>query len=318
MTYSMLLSRGQDATGGDTSDPTTTFLQERMNDRLEEIRGKLKGYTAEATSTFSTVADQQYYHIPPGLINISSLEITIGSVKHPLTPIFGYDRWNKLNAVTIQATALPKHYFRRRDDFGIYPIPQDAYTTTLVYNYESVPIYRTDYTTGTVDTTQNSDQLTGNSSSWSGDVYAGQWFTLTDSNGKPRGNWYRIESVDGETTITLETVFEESSESTATYLIGDSPEIPKIGHKLIYQGAVSDYFAEKRQSPVKAQQWDNKYWTGSFRNTSRDPEEAAGGLLSLISDYTDRDDSQLVERRTNYDENDLDKQIFATTLSNSA
>lgn len=317
-TLSSLLSRTQDSTGKDTSTATQTFIIDRLNDRYEFVKSKLQGYSTEIVRTFSTVASQQYYHQPPGVNRINSMEITIGSVKYPLTPIFSYDEWNRLNAIQIQAGAIPKYYFSRRDDFGIYPIPQDAYTGTVVYTLNAQPLYKTDYTTGTVSTTENSDTVEGASSpAWTSNILVNQWFSLSDSNGKPRGNWYRIESITDADTLVLETVFEEASESGATYIVADSPEIPEDMHILLSYGATADYFAELRQDNAKSTWWENRFWTGDGANSSRDPQNIAGGLINAIQRWEDRDSSQLVQRKKQ-DSDAIDNKIFATTLSNSS
>ena len=297
LTFTDLQKRCEDGSGGDDSSATQTFFKQRLNTRYEQVIGALEGYETQLTRTFSTVADQQYYYFPPNMKSVASLKITVNSKDYVLDPVASYDRWDHLNSIDIQAGAIPELYFNRRDDFGIYPIPQAVYTGTIVYNIRASGLTRSDYTTGTVTATENSTTVTGSGTSWSSNVVAGEWFSLADSNGESRGSWYRIASVTDNTNLELETNFEETTATGSNYIIGESPEIPPDTHELLVYGALADYFAENRQDINKAQAWENKFWTGDFNNSSREPSNARGGLLKAEQYYKDRSNSNLVQRR---------------------
>ncbi len=314
-TFSDLIALCQDAAGGDTSTASLTFFKQRINKNTEFVLSKLPSYFSEIERAFSTVATQQYYHYPPAMGGIESLMITVGSVDYSLDPIFSYSEWRKRNAIDIDAGAFPEKYFKRQRDFGIWPIPQAVYTGTVVYSLRGTGLTRTDYTTGTVAVTENSATVTGSGSSWStaNGVVPDMWFSLADTNGEPRGSWYRITTVGGTTSITLESVFEETTISGSNYVIGEAPELPDDMHEIIAQLSISDYFAEKRQSLTKAQAWRNVAWSGVFNESERDPRKVTGGLIDAIRRYTDRDDSQLVKRRVT--RQDVYSKIRATTIS---
>ena len=215
-TFSDLIKISQDGAGKDTSTASKTFFKQRINSRDQFITSKLPSYLNEITRTFSTVADQQYYHYPPIIREIEGLTITINSVKYPLEPIHSNIRWNELNALTIQAGAIPLHYFKRQRDFGIWPIPQAVYTATIEYTIRGGNLVREDYVTGTATATENDETVEGAGGvAWSTttNVTPDDWFQLTDSNGEPRGSWYRIASVTDADTLELESSFEESTES---------------------------------------------------------------------------------------------------------
>ena len=315
LTFTDLQSRCQDGSGGDTSTASLTFFKQRLNTRYENIVSALPSWVMQVTDTFSTVADQQYYYYPPNIRSVESLKITIGSQDYPLTPIFGYAEWNRLNAIDIAAGAIPEKFFNRRDDFGIYPIPQDEYTATIVYNIRAGGMTKSDYTTATVTATENSVTITGSGTAFStsNNVVAGEWFSLADTNGESRGSWYRIHSVDSTTAVTLETYFEEGTEAGASYIMGECPEIPADTHELLVYGTSSDYFAEKRQDITKAQAWENKYYTGDFNNNNRDRTKVVGGLIKAIERYEDRNDSAIVQRRS--PSRSAHDKVFATDIS---
>lgn len=310
-----------DGSGGDNATASQTYYKQRINSRYGEVLAKLPSFLSEITRTFSTVADQQFYHYPPAIKEIESLSITINSVTYTLTPITSNQRWTRLNAIQITAGAIPLHYFKRQRDFGIWPIPQAVYTATIEYTFRPGGLVRTDYTTGTVTVTENDETVEGaGGTAWSTttNLVADDWFSLTDSNGEPRGNWYRVGSVTDADTLELESTFEESTESGVTYVIGQSPDLPEDGHELLAYGALADYFVSKRQSPTKAKIWSNMYWTGDpgiSRQTALASEKpwTGGGLLGLINDYRDRDSSQLINRTR--DRGDPRLKVFAANVT---
>jgi hypothetical protein len=316
-TLSGLIGLCQKLAGNDTSTASQTFFRQRITSRYQLVLSKLPSRFSEITKTFSTVDDQQYYHYPNQFREIKNLIITIDSVDYHLKPIESYEEWTNLNAINFAGGAIPEYYFSRQRDFGIYPIPQDAYTGTLTYELSADGLVRTDYTTGTVTVTENDETVEGaGGMAWSTttNLEPDDWFVLTDSNGDPRGSWYRVASVTDADTLELESVFEETTEAGATYLIGQSPEIAEELHDLLAYGAVADYYAGFRQDLEKAQMYNNYFWTGDFDKTTRDTGDTriAGGLLGFLQKNTSRSNSQLVRRRKRFD---AKSKVFATTLS---
>ena len=314
--FSDLIALAQNSAGKDTSTASQTFFKQRINARDELALSLLPSYLTESTRTFSTVADQQYYHYPPNIRRVESIKITIGSVDYVITPIVSQVEWDRLNAIQIQSGAIPRFFFNRQRDFGIYPIPQAVYTGTIVYNLRAGGMTRTDYTTGTCTATENSVTVEGaGGTAWStvSNLVPDMWFSLADSNGEPRGSWYRIASVTDADTLTLESFFEETTIAGSNYIIGESSELPEEGHELLSYGAVADYFAGFRQDQTKAQGWNNMFWTGDWNNGSRNESKIYGGLLGLIKKYIDRSDTQLIQRKKTRD-SARDK-VWASDLS---
>lgn len=296
-TLTDLISLCQNAAGRDTSTASQAFFKTRINAHYENILAKLPTHYAEVSRSFATVADQQYYHYPPSIRRVESLEITIGSVKYPITPIVSQDKWNQLNAIQVQPSAIPKYYFNRQRDYGIWPIPGAAYTGTIVYNLRASGMTKTDKTAGTVTVTENDQTVTLAGDTWStSEVAPDMWFSLADSSGESRGSWYRIASRTDTTNLELESFYEEVGEATANYIIGESPELPEEMHELVAWGAVMDYYASFRQDLDKAVKWGNYYWTGDFNQSSRREQFVVGGLIDMIHRYKDRSDTQLINR----------------------
>jgi len=317
-TFTDLISLSQNLAGKDTSTAAQTFFKQRINGRYETTLAKLPSHFSEITKTFPTVATQQYYHYPPNMKEMENIYITIGSRDYPLTPEISYAQWTKLNAIDFQAGAIPNKFFKRQRDFGIWPIPQAIYTSTLTYTLRAGGMVYSDYVTGTVTVTENDATVIGaGGASWSSSNVVGDimWFALADTNGEPRGDWYRVLSLTDGTNLELESVFEGATVAGASYIIGESPELPEELHEVLAYGAVADYYAGFRQSLSKAQAWNNMYWTGDFDNNSRDlsNNDISGGLLGFLKDNQARHNSQLIKRTTTTRRN----KIWASTLSDS-
>ena len=285
-----------------TSATIKTFLKRRINERYELVTDKLNTWTQvitrTATSGTSAGASQQYYYNPPNLREIESIVVTIGSFDYNLKPVYSQEEWDMLNAEPQADAAFPARYFRRANDIGIWPFDfEDDGTITINFTQRAVPLYFEDYTTGTVTATENDQTLTfvtGVTTTFK----AGFWFTLTDSNGEPRGSWYRISSVTDSANVELETYFEEVTDAGATYLVGQVPEIPEEGIPLLALGAISDFYALKQKDMETATRFDNKFWSGNYNVTALQAKKDGhyGGLLALIDAYKDRDDSIIVNR----------------------
>lgn len=302
--------------GNDTSATSKTFFKRHINSNDEFVMSKLPTYLSESVRTFSTVASQQYYHYPPSVKGIKNLVITIGSVDYTLTPIHSNEKWSKLNSLSIQAGAIPVNYFKRQRDFGFFPIPQDAYTATITYSLRGGGLVREDYTTGTVTVTENDETVEGaGGMAWSttSNLQADDWFSLTDSNGEPRGDYYRIGSVTDADTLELESVFEDSTEAGATYKIGQCSELPDDMMEIPAQLALRDYFLSVRQSPSKAASWGNLAWTGDTEQTSRNEKLVKGGLIDAIRRYQDRNESQIINRKAS--SGSASSKLWASTIT---
>jgi hypothetical protein len=296
---------------------TEKFIKAEINKTVRYMYGMFKAYrTRPLPKTATTVADQIYYGYPPGLNVPESITITIGDVNYPMTPIYSQQDWNKLQQISVQADTIPKYYFLRQRDFGVYPTPQDAYTLTLVGNYVPTNMTVDDYVTGTVAITQNAQALTGTDTVWTASML-GRWFTPTDSNGVSNGSWYPISTFTNTTSMTIQGYYEETALSGSTYLIGESPELPEELHELIPYRAAATYMATIRRSAEKAQPLLNFFYTGDFNNPNRN-EKINGGFLGYIQQFrlTLGDNSQLINMgEVNQDNTTWRNEAWGTTLS---
>lgn len=311
--YSSLESSYLSNIGHSGSTDTTLIADFKRNlgTRYQLLLAEFNSYLTTKTQTASTVAAQQYYHYPPGIVSVEDVYITIGDVKYPLDIVNSEHQWNIFNALTVQASAIPSLIFPRRDDFGIYPIPQDAYTITFSYHLRDRNLLTADYTTGTVTVTQNDATITHSSTGFVAGM-VGRWFQVTTNN--QDAYWYRIASFTSTSAMELESVYEGASGAGLAFNIAETPEIPEELHELLVEGATADFYAGPRNDMVAATWWNNRFWTGDGNNNKRDVPSAVGGVLGAKRRYAQRADKRIIYRkpRVLYG---YDSKLWATVIS---
>lgn len=284
---------------GQYSDTTLlTDFQYSLGQRYQLVFGSLSGYINQDTLTASTVAAQQYYYYPPGTVGVDSATITIGSVQYTLTPIYDQTLWNWWNTLQIQPTAIPQFIFPRKNDFGIWPIPQAVYTINFQRFFRDRNLLVDDVSTGTVTVTSGSPTITGSGTAFTS-AMAGRWFTVTSTSTPGQGYWYRIASYTSATVVTLETNWAAATLAGVSYRIGETPEIPEEGHVILPWGTAADFYGGLRADPTKSAYYNNLFWTGDSQNSARDFESknVAGGLIGMMRKYQDRERDNLVRRQ---------------------
>lgn len=301
---------------GQTSDTDLTAdFDANLGSRYQLILANLASYINQTPRTDTTVASTQYYDYPPGIVSLDNISITIGSFTYTLSPIYEQSTWNQLNAMSIQPSAIPQFYFPRKDDYGIWPIPQGAYTINYYTFDRDRNLSVADYTDGMALCTTADATVVGTNTTWTS-AMVGRWFAITATTIPGQGYYYRVSSVTDTTHLELDRNWNAATmASAATYKIGESPEIPEESHILLPSGTAADYYAGPRNDITKATWWNNVFWTGDGNNNERDKnsKNIRGGLIGLIQSYENRDKSNLVYKVSRpmspY------WKLFATTLS---
>lgn len=259
---------------------------------------KLVNYKTYLTSPITTSANTQYYAYPPGYVNSDGLVITVGSVNFPLKIINSEYLWEVLNSITVQASVLPQYYYPRRDDFGIWPIPQATYTGNIYYHYRDRNLMVADYAEGTIAVTNGQASVVGTNTHFT-QAMVGRWFTIDDTTVPGQGYFYRVVSVTDATHLTL---FQNWVGSTASgvssYRIGESPEIPDDLHMYLVDGVTGGFYKDYRHDAASSVPYYNNFWTGDPANPSRriGDTEVPAGLIGGVNLYEDRDDDPIIDR----------------------
>lgn len=274
-------------------------FQYNLGQRYQLILASLESYVNQEASSITTVASTQYYDYPIGIVSLDSATVTVNSVVYPVTTIYDQSLWDWLNAITVQPTTFPQFIFPRKDDFGFWPTPQDAYTVAFNAFQRDRNLLVADYTTGTVTLTNADATVTGSSTVFTAGM-VGRWFEITDTSVAGHGEWYRVDSFTSTTSIELHRTWSATTISSGEeYRIGESPEIPPEGHSILAAGTAADFYAGLRNDITKATWWNNIFWTGDGNNNTRDYDEerVKGGLIGLVNRYKSRDRSVIINRK---------------------
>lgn len=293
-----------------------------LNQRYQMVQAKMANYITQNQYTISTVAGTQYYDYPLGIMNIEDVVITVGSVNYPQQIINSQHNWNILNAILVQASAIPQFIFPRSPflpatgggGFGIWPIPQSVYTVTFYQHYRDRNLSIADYTDGTIGVTNGSATITGSGTTFIKPM-VGRFIQITDTSNDGFGYWYLISGFTDATHMSMTPQWQGTTGSSLTYRIGQCPILPDEGHIILCDGATADFYGGLRKDNNANTYWNNKFWTGDPQNSNRGEGDTkiAGGLLGLMSRYSERNNPRLINRSPRM--NPLNYQVWAVTLS---
>lgn len=300
-TFSQLIKTTQDfcidpgtSNSAGLSD-SLTIIKRELNNAVKDIFTLMKKYKLRPLpKTATTVVGQIWYHNPPGLSKIESVTMAIGNIVLPLRVIHSQEEWDKLHIVPIVSN-YPIAIFPRRDDFGIYPTPRSATTLTIVGNYQPLNMTADDYVGASAAVTNNSVTITPSGATLTADM-VNRYFMATDDYRIPTSNWYRIATVTPSTSFTLETYYQDATDTDTKYLIAESPDIPEELHEFLPYRAASVYYGTRRRDLDQAQRYMNYYYTGDWGNQNRSGN-IRGGILAVLKDLAENGsgNSQITE-----------------------
>lgn len=301
LTRSDLLNKFLVNIGKNGSSDATILSDFNMNlsQRYQMVLAHFQDFQTQKTVTTSSVATQQYYHYPIGISKIDNVYATINNVKYTLEIINSQRTWNVFNSIQIQPSVFPQYIFPRRDDFGIWPIPQTVYTITFSSYLRDRDLLVDDYKEGTVTIDNGSATLVGIGTTFT-PAMVGRFFQVTDTTNPDYNWWYRISGYNTAQSLTLENSWQGTTIAAGvSYRIGQCPEIPEEGHIMLVDGVTADYYSGMRADAEKATAWNNRFWTGDMNNNNRKlgDDNIKGGLIGLVNKYADRDDHALVTRQ---------------------
>lgn len=246
-----------------------TWCTEMLNDSIRYLVTRY--YFNERTYVVpgGTVAQQQFYNLPPQVKKLINVTELIGNVLWQPKECSSRSYWDTLNTV-VYYQDYPSYFFVWNSQVGIFPNPASSGNVlTLNYKTRIVDLTQADVTdvtsAKTMAATNGSATITA-----SGNVFlnwmAGQWiripFSSTNSTDGDN-NWYQILSITNATTAILYNQYTGASVSGAAFTIGQVPILPEDYQDLpLYRMAIL-YYTVRFPDPVRAQlfqkQWDDGF-----------------------------------------------------------
>lgn len=138
-----------------------------------------KYFFNEASTTITTIAQQQEYPLPFNYSKLKTGTLTIGNLKWNPTEILTTREWDNLNVFPYYAD-IPNNFFIYGGKFKLWPIPSTT-GNIITYSYKKrVPdLTFADYTASTVSATTNSATITGAATAWLANYLPPALTTLT-------------------------------------------------------------------------------------------------------------------------------------------
>lgn len=235
-----------------------TWGMEMINEATRYLVSKF--YLNERTYTVpgGTIAQQQFYNLPPQVKELINVTITIGSVVWQSKPCSSRQYWDSLNVITFYQD-YPSFFFVYNGQVGIYPIPaSNSNVLTLNYKTRIIDLSIDDVTSvtssNTVSITTNTPTVTASGATFKAWM-AGQWiripFSTTDStNGD--NQWYQIDSVTSSTVLVLKNQYTGATVTVAAFTIGQVSILPEDYQDLPLYRMGYIYYTTRFPDPVKA------------------------------------------------------------------
>lgn len=216
-----------------------------------------------------TVAQQQFYNLPPQVKKIINLTVTIGGVKWSPVEAASRAHWDKLNVINFYQD-YPSHFFVYNGQVGIFPIPATS-GSVITINYKTrIPDLSmadvTDVTAlQTMSATSGTSTITasGTTNTFAQWMADSGWIRIPHSSTDAQNGdnkWYQISSVTSGTQAVLMSTYAGANVSAASFTIGDVSILPEDYQDLPAYRMGYIYYSTRYPDPSKAQLYQN-LWT---------------------------------------------------------
>lgn len=228
-----------------------------VNQALAYLTGKF--YFNERSYTVSTVAQQQFYNLPPQVKQIIDLTVTVGSVLWIPRNVATREEWDALNVITFYQD-FPSRFYVYNGQVGLFPSPASSGNTlTMNYKIKDIDLSQADYTTGTVSVSSGSPTITGAGTTFIPNM-VNRWIQISSPAGD--NQWYQIKAYSSATGITLYNNYSGVNVSGGTYIIGEMPILAEEYQDLPLYRALYIYFNSIVPNKTKAELYKGLYDEG--------------------------------------------------------
>lgn len=246
-----------------SSSDNLTWGMETVMDSIRQLVTKY--YFNERAYTFTTIAGQQFYNLPPRVKKLINMTVEIGGVKWQPQECPSRQYWDSLNVITFTQD-YPSFFFVYNGQVGIYPTPATTgNTVTLNYKTRIVDLSMADVTSVTASTTisavQGSATLTTVGSTfkrWMDEQWIRIPFSSTDATCGDN-QWYQIEAIASPTTVILKNPYSGENVTGGAFTIGEVPILPEDYQDLPLWRMAIIYYTTRFPDPVRADQYQ-KLW----------------------------------------------------------
>lgn len=119
-----------------TAGSVTSWATEMLNDSIRYLVTKYYFNERSYTVPGGTVAQQQFYNLPPQVKKVINCTVTVGSVKWQPTETPTRQVWDRLNVITTYFQDYPSNFFIFNGQIGLFPIPASS-GNPITINYKT-------------------------------------------------------------------------------------------------------------------------------------------------------------------------------------
>jgi hypothetical protein len=253
---------------GNTDLDTAAWCKETLMDSLRYLTTKY--YFNERTYTVpgGTIAQTQFYNLPPQVKKLINVTVTIGSVLWQPKECPSKVYWDYLNSINFFQD-YPSYFFVWNGQVGIFPIPaSNNNVMTLNYKTRILDLSMADVTdvstAKTMAITTNTTLLTA-----SGNVFvnwmAGNWIRIPYSNTNANSGdnqWYQIASITSPTQAVLKNQYTGATVTAGAFTIGETPILPEDYQDLPLWRMASIYYTTRVADEARAKMYTDFYDKG--------------------------------------------------------
>ena len=228
LTLSQISARAYDTLGSPNDNGVTLLnIAQDINQGQQLFKNAARSYWTRQQVTANLVDGQQDYQMPANFVRTTEVTITANGIVYPLVQVLSEHKWNQLNIIPAVTIYIPTRCFVKGFNvLSVWPAPSTNNIGTLSVSFE--PRSR-DWNSNLADITgtaavNNGNTLVTDSGTSFKNFMVGDAFTVTDGTG---GNWYPINNIPTDNTLNLQNYYIDQTNATATYLIGQVPDIPE-------------------------------------------------------------------------------------------
>lgn len=226
------------------------FGQDIMNQLRKQIASAYDWPFLEETYVEKTVAGQAQYPIRADVQKMRGMAYLYDNTYHNLNELDSWDTYQLYLNQNLEG--IPQFFYIENKYFYLVATP-DTTDQDIRINYKKriVDLTEEDYTTGSIEVTNDSTVVTGTGTAWTS-ALVGQYINM------PNGEWYEVVSVAGANALTIDQPYIGTTQSGATYRIGQTDIFPEGYEYLTLYIALSDYFGGVDGGLTESQKWENR------------------------------------------------------------
>lgn len=247
LTFNQITSRTYSMIGSPNDGGVTMAeIVQDVRIGLNLFKNGSRRYYTRNEGVATLVSGQQDYTFSQDIVRPTTVKVNSGSWIYPLVEVPSEDEWNRLNVIPAVTIYVPTKFFvKGRNVVSIWPAPATGTVGTLDTSFEPyVPDFYLSDVTGSANVTNgNATILAAGGGTPFSQSQIGWWFTVNDGTG---GYWQQVVGFNSNSSIAIENNYNGLTNSTATFLMGAAPDVPRDYHEAFIFFAAANFYNKRK------------------------------------------------------------------------